>query len=44
MDPRIARSQQPQPNAEPAVRFGRGTYVVKLTDPEGVRWERVVLE
>jgi hypothetical protein len=25
-------------------RFGRGTYVVKLTDPEGVRWERVVLE
>lgn len=25
-------------------RFGRGTYVVRLTDPEGVRWERVVLE
>ena len=25
-------------------RFGRGTYVVKVTDPEGTRHERVVLE
>ncbi|MBK8497393.1 MAG: T9SS type A sorting domain-containing protein [Flavobacteriales bacterium] len=25
-------------------RFGRGTYVIKLTDPEGSRHERVVLE
>ncbi|MBK8499978.1 MAG: T9SS type A sorting domain-containing protein [Flavobacteriales bacterium] len=25
-------------------RFGRGTYVLKLTDPEGSRYERVVLE
>ena len=25
-------------------RFGKGTYVIKLTDPEGVRYERVVLE
>ncbi|MEO8067387.1 MAG: T9SS type A sorting domain-containing protein [Flavobacteriales bacterium] len=25
-------------------RFGKGTYAIKLTDPEGVRYERVVLE
>ncbi|MBK9175549.1 MAG: T9SS type A sorting domain-containing protein [Flavobacteriales bacterium] len=25
-------------------RFGRGTYLIKLTDPEGARHERVVLE
>ena len=25
-------------------RFGKGTYVIKFTDPEGVRHERVVLE
>ena len=25
-------------------RFGKGTYVIKITDPEGIRHERVVLE
>jgi hypothetical protein len=25
-------------------RFGKGTYAIKLTDPDGVRYERVVLE
>jgi len=25
-------------------RFGRGTYVIKFTDPEGVCHERVVVE
>lgn len=25
-------------------RFGKGTYLIKLTDPQGVRYERVVLE
>lgn len=25
-------------------RFGKGTYVIKCTDPEGVSYERVVVE
>ena len=25
-------------------RYGQGTYVIKVTDPEGVRYERVVVE